>query len=641
VVRSSGRPRRRTYLAWVLVLGALATGGIWLWEGLTTADPHFRAMLVTRNGEPIRLLNGETLSLRPQDRIRIQEIDTNIPFNHGVRLFCGGLDASALLYQDMELHALLPGEGTFDRHRFRVEVKRHHVAIGHVLLTVEPTVDDWLARAARIIDPEKRRAILTRALELHSKDERLFERLLEEHVTGEEWSEAAAMLETRADEEPGREAVLRRLLEIYEADENHSGILSTLKRLSDLRPEDVSLRYRLASRLEEMDRLGEAAKEYERILKDLESHQDRAAVLKTLGYLYARQGDREKAIERYQAAADMDPGDVNLYYNLAGLHDQAGRRDQADRYLRMAVTREEGDVAGRLRLAEAAIEKGDPAEAEGYLNEVLAREPDSLEAMLLLVNVLDRQGKKEELKPLYRRILQLDPKNQTLAYNLAVLEYETGEYAESAARLQDVTKADPTDRDALELLFGNLVRLERQDAAGDIARRLLETDPANLEYLLFLIEAYHGQERYSEMIPLLEQGLREHPSHPVLTDYLILAFLKTDRQDRALEIMEGALKTRPNDMDLMTRTAELADRRGKLDLALRTYRRMLEQNPGHKEALKSVVRLLMERGRAQEAAGDLKAALGTYQEIMTLAPGIEEAEEAYLQLRLKAVTGGS
>ncbi len=641
MVRSSERPRRRTYLAWILVFGALAAGGIRLWDGLTTDEPRFRAMLVTRNGEPIRLLNGETLSLRPQDRIRIQKIDTNIPFNHGVRLFCGGLDASALLYQDMELHALLPGEGTFDRHRFRVEVKRHHVGIGHVLLTVEPTVDDWLARAARIIDPEKRRAILTRAFELHSDDERLFDRLLDEHMAAKDWSEAAAMLETRVEKEPGREEVLGRLLEIYEAGENHSGIVSTLKRLSALRPGDVSLRYRLASRLEGMERLGEAAEEYERILEDLESHQDRAAVLKTLGYLYARTGDREKAIDRYEAAARMDPGDVNLYYNLAGLHDQAGRRDQADRFLRMAVSREEEDVAGRLRLAEAAIKKGDPVEAEGYLNEVLAREPDSLEAMLLLVNVLDRQGKKEQLKPLYRRILQQDPKNQTLAYNLAVLEYETGEYAESAARLQALVEADPGDRDALELLFGNLVRLEQQDAAGDIARRLLETDPANLDYLLYVIEAYHGKERYGDMIPLLEQGLREHPSHPVLTDYLILAFLKTDRQDRALEIMEGALKARPNDMDLMTRMAQLADRRGKLDLALHTYRRILKQSPGHKEALKALVRLLMERGRAQEAAGDLKAALETYQEIMTLAPGTEEAEEAYLRLRLKAVTGGS
>ena len=250
------------------------------------------------------------------------------------------------------------------------------------------------------------------------------------------------------------------------------GVLSTLKRLSDIRPGDGGLRYRLASGLEEAGRIEEAISEYEKLLNNLENEQDRAAVLKTLGYLYVRQGDREKAMDRYAAAAEIDPEDANLFYNLAGLYDQTGLREKADQYLKMAVSKDTGDISGRLRLAEAAMEKGnmDEEDEAEYLREVLDRRPDSLDAMLLLVNVLDRRGDREGLKPLYRRILEQAPGNLTVAYNLAVLEYETGEHTQSAARLRDILTSNPGDEEALELLFRNLIELKsRRRHAGSPA----------------------------------------------------------------------------------------------------------------------------------------------------------------------------
>ena len=641
MVRRSGRPRRRAILAWVLVLGTLGAGGIWLWQSMHPAAPRFRSMMVTRNGDPIRLLNGEALSLRPDDRIRIRDIETNILFNPGVRIFCSGLDANAFLYEEMELRSLLPKGRSFDRHEFRVEVKRDHAAIGHVLLDVEPSVEDWLAKAARIIDHEKRRALLVRAADLHPEEKRIREQLIKTHMELEDWSGAAAVLEKALEKEPRSEPLLRRLLTAYESGKTFEGILLTQRRILDLHPEDVTLRYRFANGLEEADRTVEAATEYERVLKDLEDDRDRAAVLKTLGYLYARQGAPEKAIDRYEAAVELDPQDTNLYYNLAGLYDQAGRKDRADGYLKLAVSKETEDVSGRLRLAEAAIEKGNLEEAEAYLQEILAQQPDSMDAMLLLVNVLDRQGDRKRLIPLYRRILEQAPGNPTLAYNLAVLEYETGEYEESASHLQGLLKSTPQDVDALELLFNNLRELDQRDEACRIARKLLQLDSPNLEYTLFIAGVLVQQERYDEMIPLVERGLKEHPKHGALTDYLILGLLKTNREDQALVRMEKALETRPKDMDLMTRLAELADRRGKPDLAIRTYRRMLRQAPGSREILQGLVRLLLERGRGQESSGNREAAFETYGEIINIAPGTEEAEEGYLRLRLERMKGGT
>ena len=108
------------------------------------------------------------------------------------------------------------------------------------------------------------------------------------------------------------------------------------------------------------------------------------------------------------------------------------------------------------------------------------------------------------------------------------------------------------------------------------------------------------------MIPLLKQGLKEHPAHPALTDYLILAFLKTSQEERALKLMEETLEVRPDDTDLMRRMAELADRRGESDLAIRTYRTLLRRIPGEQDAVKALIRLLMERGRIRKPRANAK-----------------------------------
>ena len=594
-------------------------------------------MLVSRNGDPIRLLNGESLPVRPGDRIQIAEIDTNIAFNYGVRIFCTGLDAHALLYEEMTIRSLMPEGTAFDRNSYRIEVKQGGTPLGHVSLEVAPSVDDWMARANRIIDREKRLDLLNRALELHPEDERVRDRIIEESLALERWDLATKLLEAEAERTPGDEQLLQRLLTAYEAAGDSRGVLSALERLAVLNPEDPVLGYRRAQKLEEAGRTGEALEEYERVLGLLDEDQDRAVLLETLGYLYSQAGNTRMAIERYTEALAYDPGDVNLYYNLASLYDRAGDPEKADQYLKQAVSMESGDTDARLRLAQNAIERGDLGEAETYLKEVLARDPESLEAMILLADVLDRLGDRKRLKELYRKILPLTPENDTLVYNLAVLEYESGEYAAAAKHLEDYLRSKPGDVTARELLLDAYVKQEQWEKAYRTALALLDRAPKNMDYYRFIFDVLSRQERWDELVPLLKKGLRADPGNPVLTDYLILVYLETDRESLAMDWMERALESRPRDVDLMLRLAELADRQGETERALRTYRRVLEIRPDHPEARKAAVRLLLQRARSREAAGDLKAAMGTYEEIMEIAPGTEEAEEAYLRLRLETV----
>ena len=84
--RKGKRPRRnRTAFAvtLLLVIGAFCFVW-WIWPGLYNVSPQFDFLILEKNGERLKLLNGETLRLHPQDQIRILSVSTNVTLTTNV-----------------------------------------------------------------------------------------------------------------------------------------------------------------------------------------------------------------------------------------------------------------------------------------------------------------------------------------------------------------------------------------------------------------------------------------------------------------------------------------------------------------------------------------------------------------------------
>ncbi|MFP4036657.1 MAG: tetratricopeptide repeat protein, partial [Desulfobacteraceae bacterium] len=562
---------------------------------------------------------------------------TDICFNYGVRLKSRELDIDPLLDDEHKVSDILPEDSRFGTYRFTVEASKGEKRLGLVRFQVQPSVSDWLERADRIIDAQRRLEFLEKALDAHPEDQKLKERTVRELMSAEKWERAALLLEKTAEDEAD-EAVLEDLLVVYRAMGDPGGVISVLRRLVQMRPQDPETRYALAQELEETGDLEEAVVEYEGLLPLLESEADRAEVLKTLGYLYARLEREKKAIDRYTKALEFDTKDVNLYYNLAGLHDRAGDRDEADQYLAKAVEMEEGDVKSRIRLAERAVEKKRWADAEQHLEGVLKREPSNLEALLLLVKVAEEQDDRKRLKGLYTRILELAPDNHTVLYNLAVLEYEAGDFKRCLEHLERYLEARSEDHDARRLLFEAQAEAGEEKAAYRTALRLLESEPGEVSYYHYIFDHLKDRGRYDEIIGLIKKGLEENPNHHALQDYLIAAYLEAERPEEAMEAMSRALETRPEDADLMLDLGRLAERLGELERAEELYRRLLDLDPDHQEARRGLIGVLMEAAAEAEASGDADRALEIYQEVLDINPENQVAEEAYLELRMEMLT---
>ena len=591
--------RRRSRI-WPLLLVVAAALLILLWFGksLVPRSPQFQFLLVEKNDQPLRLLTGETLQLHSQDQVKILEVSTNVLFNAGVRLVTSDFDVAALLYEKLPISSLLPADALLGKKQFKVVIKRYNSEMGYVILEVEPYVEDWLEKAERTIDPERRLAILEQAKDFAPKDKRISLRLLQEYKSLKKPAKAGALLEEMAKEDADPK-LLMDLLDVYETMSNTEGVITVLKRLLAADPGSVELRFRLAKTLEKLDRKEEAIKQYETAL-DGAKPADKLTIYKTLGYLYSKVEQRDKAIAVYLKAVELDKSDANLYYNLAGLYDKVGDKEKANQYLSEALKLKPEDVESRLTLAEELITKGNLPEAENHLRFVLKSKPDSVKALVLTGNLLEKRGDKKGLREVYEKLLSLDPKNETLIYNLGVLEYEAGNFSKSLPYFEKYLKLHPQEAAVHRYLFDIYKKEKKEDLAFAEAKTLLALDPKEVSLYQFAFEYLNRRGNFKEMTEIMKAGLRHLPDQVEIRQYLILSYLKTGNENLALHEMNEALKARPKDVPLLLQMAKLYENQGKDKEALAAYKKILEISPGHEEAEEAYLSLRMKELPAEQ-----------------------------------------
>lgn len=580
------------FLAGILVILAILAGGYYLYAGLYPESARFNYIIIARNGEPLKIIQGETQKLHPSDLCKIEEISTNIYFNYGTRLVSTGMDINSLLYEETALENLLPNNDSFGRHQVIVEVKREAEVLGKIELVIEPETEDWIDKAKRTIGTEKKIKVLERALNEGFDDARITGMLADEYVAASDWNKAAALLEKNSEGPNARENLLK-LFNIYELVKNNKKTIDTLKRLIEISPDDVSLKLKLAEQYEKAGKIDDAVNEYNNLLP-LAPKEDLAWIYKTLGFLYTKKNWPKNAIKYYLQALELDDEDINLYYNLAELYTRTGNKSEADRYLQLAIEKRPDDIDSRLKIAQDLIAKKEYKEAETHLDAVLKIKPDSIEAMLLRASVEEKRGNKKALKEYYEKILAIVPDNKTVIFNLGALEYETGNIKDAKGYFLKYLKANPGDVDSREFLF-DIYRKEKDDkSAYEQAVKIIEKDPKKKQYYGFIFDYLNRKKDFKTISKIMKTGLDKNPGDSEITKYLIIASLNTGKEKEAISLIEGYLKDKPNDVPTLMQLASLYEKLGRLNDSLEVYKKVLAVSPDNEEAQESYLRLRLE-----------------------------------------------
>ena len=644
---------------------SISAAGWWLWQQKKSHTPRLNYILIAVNGEPRKLLSGETLSLRPRDDLKITDISTTIPFNVNIRLVCKSLDVNALQYDTLTLTGLLPQKDAFQRYKFRIDVKYLNQEIGHISWIIQPYAEDWLEKANRIIDDQMRLAILERGNGLLPDDSRIHDRLLDEYMAQKKWKKAVPMLRKKAAKKADVET-LNNLLTCYSALKDQNSIIQILSRVLEKQPDDLVTRARLAEILEGREEWGKAAQQYEIIIEHA-SPSERLPLYKNLGFLYTKAEQPEKAVSAYLSAANLDQKDPNLHYNLSALYERLGQQKEADFYLDNAVTLNSDDLEGRLKLAQRLTDKGNLEKARKSLSQLLEKKPDSRQGLALMANILEQQGDNGALRQIYEKILSLDPDNEAVGYNLGVLEYEGGNLKRALPYFEGYVNNHPEDTTVQEILFDIYNKENNAPAAYGQALILLELKPGETDSYDFVFEYLKNRGEYDQLIPILEKGAKENPDQVRINEYLAMAYLKTGKVDLGtkeiekllreksrqavpllhelfeilvarknyqtiIDIMKKGVMVDPENVFLREYLVFAYLKTGKETLAISEMEKILEQKPDDME-------LWLQLARLSEKKNQIPKSIKAYRRVLDLYPEHPEASDAYLRLRLEGVGG--
>lgn len=302
----------------------------------------------------------------------------------------------------------------------------------------------------------------------------------------------------------------------------------------------------------------------------------------------------------------------NLAREAHDLAEAKGESQIAEKILRDLLAHDDANRWALGKLCDLVAKKGDHEETYSLLLRLAEVSLDATELSELRHRAAhlakDELREKPKAVELYERLFQDDPLDVKAADALRQLYAETGSFDELVQLLDRLTEIvdSPSERSALriELARMQLEHYKATDRAAELLHLVLEEEPGNSEAVVALSRLYEAEGRDSELAELL-------------SSQIAAAGERGDRQ--AVLTFE-------------VRLADVYDTKlGDKKRATEIYARVLEEEPKHRGALESLVRLFRQQG-------DLPRAADTLATIVELSEGAErlaklkELAAAYVEL---------
>ena len=240
-----------------------------------------------------------------------------------------------------------------------------------------------------------------------------------------------------------------------------------------------------------------------------------------LGYAYFKQDDLEDAEKWLKEAAQTNPHDARVPYQLGLVYRREGLDEEAKKAMELSEElRQRDSNDSRLRLeCVKKLEQGLREEAHAVCDQLY--DPDNTEKLTALGTMYGQHGDLEAaLKPL-RRAAELAPDSPQMQYNLALTYYQANQFEQARAPLANSIKRWP-DLFQLNALYGAvLLKLGKDLQAYDAlhhAHQLNPQDSGTVD-LLYMATMGLGQKnlstkKYSDSLRYFQEAAKLRPQEP-------------------------------------------------------------------------------------------------------------------------------
>ena len=410
---------------------------------------------------------------------------------------------------------------------------------------------------------------------------------------------AEAELKKALESEPSSEEAVFALVELVAVREPQRARELLAKFLKENSDHAARALYELGRLDAQEERYGDAVEKLKRSisLDDAESGPPRLA----LAQIYEIRRDTAAAITEYKRLLVGEPDDLELWAHIGDLQTASGDLEGARETFRAIKRKKTDEPAACAWLAADAEHAGDFTLAARSLKDSSALKDDPTLNLRLGYYLLQARGMKEAMGVLTQARTRW-PKDDRIAYYLALGHDDLGEHKEAVALLRDVLAIKPEDRDARWQLAAILEKMDKIAEAETQFRRLLADKPDDAPALNYLGYALADRGlKLEEAESLVRKALSLEPSNAAYRDSLGWVLFKQGRPAEAAPQLAASAQSLPDDESvwdhLGSARVALGDEKG----AWRAWR--LSQSLGSAKAGAKADAL--QKGLSREALGEL------------------------------------
>src|SRR5215469_13801414 len=379
-----------------------------------------------------------------------------------------------------------------------------------------------------------------------------------------------------------------------------------------------------AEKFVQQGKLQNAISEYEKILK----HDAKdLTVMNTVGDLYARIGENDKAAESFRSVGDAYASQGFTVKAIAMYKKLSKLKSSMECVLRLAELYTQQGLfndarAQYLQVAEDFLKSGQLDQAVRIFEKTLEMDPENVAMRSKLAEVYVRLGKKEDAWKLLsaaaeslrakgqmaaadeivQRMLKLDPSSGYALELRGRAALDSGDASAAIDSLSRVPDLD-TNPEGLRALFQAYLRGKRFQEAGGLATKLATVHNDNVAITEYA-NALFGAEQYREVLKVYEEHadelLRNDPAKFSESLRAIIGHVQDDTH--ALEVVLALFQKSGENTHLSEIYELLAHayvQSGELEKARDFYHKLMQMEPANQMHAQNYQQVLEKMGKAE------------------------------------------
>ena len=446
----------------------------------------------------------------------------------------------------------------------------------------------------------------------------------------QEFERAISQYREILERDPNNKGMRLQLVTLLIRSKDYEAALDELSILTSREPGLIIAHYYEAKINLELKEYDKAEKAFLRVLQLNESF---LPALFDLAALYATIGKLDMAAETYGEILLSEPRRnsttrpaTSARERLIALYYKMGRKDLAEKQLNeMKALIGPGDVK-RKRLGLLYLRYGKLKESIDELTAIVTAWPDDQEARYYLAAALEES---EDLDEAYRNFDRVTPESEYFVnarVHMAYVLEKQEKTGEAIGLIRQTITQTSEHSPQLYLVLASLYEIqEEHESAIDVLREGLQYNNENIDLYYRLGILLGKLKRIEESIKQMETVIKIDPRHADALNYIGYTYADENvHLDRALELIEKAIKYKPNSGYIIDSLGWVYFRKGLYDQALTELKKAIELAP-HDPAIAEHL------GDVYYKKHDYGNALKAYEKAISL----ENAEPERLQGKIK------